>query len=212
MQIYLRALVISIFALVSFSHSSPAQKKSSPNPNSVTIDSVDYSGNGCPAGSLSAAITPDAQRFIFIFSKLYAQAGPGIDSAATSQQCRIHVKLTVPKNWSYALDMVDFNGFASLDSSVSASQQTTYHMSGESPDTTAAFTWQGVFDDEYSVQDLGGSSPPYWSRCGGGKNLMVTTKVAVDNTANRAGSGILEVDDVDGVMLHLSWQRCGNQP
>jgi hypothetical protein len=157
---------------------------------------------------VSAAITRDAGTFIFIFSSFYVQAGPGVSPSDSKKQCQIHLKLTVPPNWSYALGRVDYRGYAALDPSVNASQQMTYHMSGEGPDNTAAFTWQGAFEDEYTVTDLGGNAPPYWSRCGKGKNLMITTNLDIDNSANSSGNGLLEVDASDGQILHVAWQRC----
>jgi hypothetical protein len=202
---------LGITLLLGASLSYPAragEKKSTPDPNSVTIESVNYSGTGCPKGSLATAITNDAQTFIFIFSSLYAQTGPGVSPSEAKKQCQIHIKLSVPPNWSYALTTVDYRGYTSLDPSVSASQAMTYHMSGESPDSTAAFSWQGALDGEYAVTDIGGQSPPYWSRCGGGKNLMIRTDIDVDNSANLSGSGLLEVDTSDGQMVHVSWQRC----
>lgn len=203
-----RLIVVMTSAAFLIHPARAVNKAPAPDPSSFAIDSIDYSGTGCPSQSLAAAITADAQSFIFIFSKLYAQAGPGVGANEANKRCQIHLKLTVPPRWSYAIASVDYHGYAALDSAVRASQQTTYHMSGESPDTTAAFTWQGSFDDVYVVGELGSGTPPYWSRCGGGKNLMITTTINVDNAANAAGSGLLEVDDADGQILHVSWQQC----
>lgn len=196
----------SLVALLS-TWTSPARAKKEKS-DSFAIERIDYSGEGCPPGSVAASATADAGAFIVVFSRMFAQAGPGVDAAAAKQKCQVHLQLAVPKGWSYALTAVDFRGYAAIDTAVVASQATTYHMSGESPESTAAFRWQGAFDDEYAVADVGGGAPPYWSRCGGGKNLMITTTITVDNRANRAGGGLLELDDVDGQLFHLEWQTC----
>ena len=194
-------------SLALFSWTSPATAKKA-KPDSFAIEKIDYSGEGCPPGSVSASTTSDAGAFIVLFSQMYAQAAPNVGSAAAKQKCQLHLQLAVPKGWSYALTAVDFRGFAALDESIDASEESTYHMSGESPETTAAFRWHGAFEDEFAVEDIGAHAPPYWSRCGGGKNLMITTTIAVDASANRAGSGLLELDDVDGQLFHVAWQAC----
>jgi hypothetical protein len=201
---------ILILALwLGLSASAEARKPAAtPDPNSVTIQSVKYSGTGCPKGSLSAAITDDAQTFIFIFSSFFAQVGPGVSPSDSNRQCQIHLQLNVPPNWSYALTTVDYRGYVQIDPSLQATQATTFHMSGESPDSTIPFNWNGPMDSEYGVTDIGGNSPPYWSRCGGGKNLMIRTDLSIDNSGNSNGTGLLELDATDGQMLHVSWQRC----
>jgi hypothetical protein len=192
-------------AVLSWARPAAAKK---PNADLFSIERIEYSGEGCPTGSVSAAVTDDSSSFILIFSRMYAEAGPAAGAAAARQTCKVHLQVRVPKGWSYALAAVDFHGFAGLDAAVNAWQQTTYHLSGESPEKTAAFTWQGEFNDEYAVQDLGAGAPPYWSRCGGGKNLMITTTIAVDNSGDRTASGLLELDDIDGELFHLAWQHC----
>jgi hypothetical protein len=52
---------------------------------------------------------------------------------------------------------------------------------------------------------------PQWSRCGTGRDLRLSTEIAVDNSRNRAGSGLMSVDSMDGEMVqtyHLDWTRC----
>ena len=80
--------------------------------------------------------------------------------------------------------------------------------SGESPETTAQARWQGAFDDSYNVRDLGADGGAYSSRCGGGKNLMITTALQVDGPAG--AEGVLDVDSIDGEVHHLSWTRCSH--
>jgi len=186
-------------------HSSLAEH---PPSSAFSIERISYSGAGCPAGSASAAATDDGGAFIVIFSKMAAQAGPSVAADASKRSCEVHLQLSIPKGWSYALTSVDFHGFAALDSGVVASQAMTYHISGESPESTAAFSWQGPLQDEYAIADIGGAAPPYWSRCGGGKNLTIKTTLTVGAGSSRDASALLELDDVDGQIFHLSWQSC----
>jgi len=193
------------FIFVFPDHSSFAQHPQSP---AFSIERISYSGAGCPAGSASAAATDDGGAFIVIFSQMAAQAGPSVAGDAAKQGCEVHLQLSVPKGWSYALTSVDFHGFVALDPGAVASQAMTYHISGESPESTAAFNWQGPLQDEYAIANIGGAAPPYWSRCGGGKNLTIKTTLTVGAGPSRDASALLELDDVDGQIFHLSWQSC----
>ena len=182
-----------------------ALAKPAPPAAEVTIDSIDYHGDGCAKGTAMASVSPDAQAFTVGFSQFDADVGQG--TGASSRKCSLHIKLTIPPGWSYALASVDYIGYASLDAGITASRQSTFHISGESPETTAASTFQGGFDGDYAVNAVA-NAPLYWSRCGKGKNLMITTALAVDNRANPDGSGLITIDAVDGEVYHLVWERC----
>jgi len=194
-----------LFLFVFPAHLSFAQH---PQSTGFSIERIDYSGAGCPAGSISAAATDDGNAFIVIFSKMIAQAGPAVAVGASKQSCEVHLQLSIPKGLSYALTSVDFHGFVALDPGVVASQAMTYHISGEAPESTTAFNWQGPLQDEYAIEDIGGAAAPYWSRCGGGKNLTIKTTLTVGTPSSHDASALLELDDVDGQIFHLSWQSC----
>ncbi|MDB4964976.1 MAG: hypothetical protein JWN44_665 [Myxococcales bacterium] len=202
-----RNVIIGVAMISSLSAPSSAKKPETPAVGTVVVESVAYSGDGCPDGSVATHISPDAEAFTVIFSRFLAEVGPVAAATTARRQCKLHVKLSVPHGWSYALSGTDFRGYATLDAGVVATRQSTYHMSGESPETTAQYRWQGAFDDDYVVRDLGGDAAAYWSRCGGGKNLMITTIIDVDGRTG--GTGVLDVDSIDGEVHHLIWRRCG---
>jgi hypothetical protein len=197
--------------IISTTNIASAKKPTTTGPaqGSVSIQSIAFEGDGCPPGSATASLSPDGQAFTVIFSGFGASAGPTAKATDASHRCQLHVKVAVPKGWSYALSGVDFRGYVQLDPGVVASQQARYHLSGESPETTAAYTWQGAYDDDYAVRDIGATSPLYWSGCGKGKNLEIVTEVKVDNAQAPTQSGFLAVDSIDGEVFHLQWRACG---
>jgi hypothetical protein len=183
-------------------------KKPAPPANQVTIDSVDYSGDGCPAGTAVASISPDAEAFTVGFSQFQAAIGPGT-SGPSKPQCHLHIKLNTPAGWSYALAIVDYLGFAALDASVTASRQATYHISGEAPEQTVSYSFPGGFYGDYVVDDVGGAGAPvYWSRCGKGKNLLIDSVLTIDNHGDGNAGGFVTIDAVDGAIFHLLWKQC----
>jgi hypothetical protein len=123
-------------------------------------------------------------------------------------KCRLHAKVRIPSGWQYALSSTDFRGFVFLEPGLSAEQSASYHMSGESPETTKVATWSGPTEEDYNLRDVGDAAPVYWSRCGKGKNLMITTEVSMTNHGNPASTGYLVADTIDGEIFHLLWRRC----
>src|SRR5687767_3549531 len=77
-----------------------------PAPTTVAIDSVTYSGDGCPPGSVAITLSPDGEAFTVAFSQLFAAVGSGVAATDAAHRCKLHLKLTVPPGWSYALASV----------------------------------------------------------------------------------------------------------
>src|SRR6478735_7372120 len=103
--------VISWAAIaVGFCLPASAKKPDAPDEGAVTVESVAYSGDGCPEGSVAAHISPDAEAFTVIFSRFIAEVGPVVATTTARRQCKLHVKLSVPRGWSYALVGTDFRG------------------------------------------------------------------------------------------------------
>lgn len=172
----------------------------------VSIDSVTTEGKGCPAGSAVVSLSADATLFTVIFSSFSVEIGPGVAKRFAQRRCKVHVKLTVPKGWAYALESVDFRGYANLDAGVAAIRRAKYHISGETPEKVVSADLVGDRDDDYFVRDLG-DDEGYWSNCGKGKNLKIVTELDLTST-NPAGRGLFTVDSVDGETYHLAWKRC----
>jgi len=204
------AMRTSLLIVICCLSSTSLAKKPPPSthPTGVAIESVTYSGDGCPAGSVAVGLSPDGEAFTVAFSDLFAAVGAGIAATDATHHCQLHLKLTVPAGWSYALASVDYRGYVSLDEGLTARRQSRYHISGESPETAVASTWNGAVDDSYAVRDLGigAPAPAYWSRCGKGKNLLIDTELDVQGAAG--GEGLVTVDTLDGEIFHLVWQPC----
>jgi hypothetical protein len=190
-----------------FSSTTALARSLAPSAGQIQISSVTYHGDGCPDGTAVTTVSPDAQAFTIAFSQFAVSVGP--DSAGPSHaQCHLHLMVSVPKGWSYAVDSVDYVGYASLDAGVTGSRRSSYHLSGETPEKTATYTWPGGFSDEYFVQDVGAGAPLDWSKCGGGKNLLIDTQLSVNADGHPTGAGLITVDAVDGEVYHLLWRTC----
>ena len=174
------------------------------------IESIAYSGSGCPEGSATSTITPDGTTLSLGFSKFAVEAGPGIDRGERARSCKLHVKLRVPKDVTYSLVSVDYRGFASLEDGVRADRASTYHFTGEPPEPVLRHPLYGPMDGDYAFRDEADSSGRLVSPCGKGKNLFIKTLAKVDASGSAAGFGLLTADTVDGVVdsYRLQWRPC----
>jgi hypothetical protein len=183
-----------------------------PPPAEVNLEprSMSYSGTGCPAGSATIVFAADRSVFTVLYSVFTAEVGEGIAAEEARKDCKLHFKLKTPKGWSYSIENVDFRGFAFLDEGVSASLESSYHLSGEGPMRTDAVEFLGPYADDYSHRDAFPDAM-LSSRCGGGKNVQITTRLRMSSTGAPAAPGMLTVDSVDGTFsqtYRLSWKRC----
>jgi uncharacterized protein DUF4360 len=108
-----------------------------------SIESVDYVGTGC-AGTAATGISPDKQAVTSTFSDFVAAAGPGTDRDAANRNCLLMMQINVPAGWSYALQSVDYRGFAGLEAGVTASRRAVYLISGSPVHTTPTVRFKGA--------------------------------------------------------------------
>ena len=182
-----------------------ATETAGPAPDGAgSIESIDYHGNGCPAGSTSTGVSPDKQAATSIFSSFVAVAGPGTAPGDESRDCLMIVHVDVPAGWQYSLESVHHRGFAGLDRNVDGSRQSLYLISGSPAHVTPPGRWQGEVSDDYTDEDVGPDNG-VWSPCGGGQLLYIATQLEVDNHGRAARGGQLTVDTID---TELQWKTC----
>jgi hypothetical protein len=184
---------------------SQAAKAVAPAPEGAgSIESVEYVGTGCPAGSTTTGLSPDKQVATSIFSSFVASAGPGTPPGDASKNCLMTLQINVPEGWQYSLESVHHRGFAGLERNVTASRQSLYIISGNPAQVTPPAQFQGETTDDYTHEDVGPDNG-VWSPCGGGQVLYAATQIEVDNRGRSGRGGQLTVDTID---TELQWKTC----
>ena len=203
----LSTLVVAALAMVPV-----AARAEAPPPSEVGVEigSLSYSGSGCPQGSAAVIFSADRQEFTVLYSAFALETGPGLAGAAR-KDCQLHLKMRIPKGWSYALTNVDFSGFAALDPGVVASLESRYHLSGEGPVRVDALELAGPYEPNDYVHRDAFPDGSLSSACGKGKNVQIKTSVRISNKPNPEGAGVIFVDATDGALqqtYRLAWTRC----
>ena len=166
----------------------PALYADAPDPNQVSIDSIDYSGNGCPFGSVVTNISDDAQAMTVLFDDFVVATDDAPNQSTIKKSCNLDVNLRVPAGWSYGLFCVDFRGYAGLDENISGTQTASYKFNGRRPLQVGKMNLQGFYDDDYEHLTAIPLNTVSWSPCGTGdiETLQLATEIAVKKPQPRA--------------------------
>jgi hypothetical protein len=149
-----------------------------PDPDQVKIMDMNYRGNGCPAGSVAANVSPDAQALTLIFDQFVAsseESSTGLDV----KNCKVDLKLSSPPGWKYALFCVDYRGFADLEAGTKGSTHAKVTFNNQSVMDLGALELSGPLSGDYQRENSFPLDASSWSNCNS-DNLTIDTTTTVD--------------------------------
>ena len=151
-----------------------------PDPNSVYVESLQFNGSGCPAGSAVANLSDDRQALTLLFDDFIVDS---TESQAPVQEknCNMDLKLNVPEGWTYSLFCVDYRGFAGLDEGATGAHKATFAFSDGRRQDLGSMSLKGPYFDDYSrLVALPVTNLPF-SRCGTPDKLQISTSIKVES-------------------------------
>jgi len=175
----------------------------------IYLGQAGYGGNGCPAGSASVTLSPDAKALSIIFDRYSAEAGGGNGKTIDRKSCNIAIPVHVPQGMSVSIIDVDYRGYVMAPVGGSANFRTEYFFAG-SRGPAFEKNFVGPYDDEYTLKSTLALNAMVWSACGEDVNLRVNTAM-VAKTNRRMDDVMATVDSADfkaGLIYHLQWKRC----
>lgn len=168
-----------------------------------------YGGTGCPAGTVSATLSPDQKELSIIFDQFVSEAGRSSGRTLDRKSCNLAIPVHVPQGFSVSIIDVDYRGFVSLPRQATAQLTAQYFFAGATgPTFTRNFT--GRLDQSYLFQNTLGVIAEVWSRCGDDVNLRVNSSMMVRTNSAREDA-LATVDTIDigaGIVYKLQWRRC----
>ncbi len=172
-----------------------------------------YSGTGCPAGSIAYLPTPTA--FTVLFDSYVSVAGTGAPARADLKTCTIKIPVEVPADMQFAVDSVDWRGFSKVDAGGYALLSTYFLVSGKGfaqVGTSKETIVTGPKELDLSRRDtFKGAEKNRWSPCGGKMDLTLSSYV-LTAAAKKDASSYLALDSADGaasLRSNVTWRKCG---
>lgn len=174
----------------------------------IRLGTPEYGGNGCPAGTASAVISPDGKDISFLFDQYVAEAGRG--KRIDRKSCNMAVPVNVPAGYSISVMQIDYQGYNKLPQGATSTFKIEHFFAG-----TAGPMYQKLFngpvDGQYELKNIWPQTTEQWSPCGQ-QNLILRANTSLTVQTNGAQETSISIVDranpPAGCKLALKWKRC----
>ncbi len=184
------------------------------DPRDIQVQSVDYGGDGCPQGTVTAILSPDATTLTVLYDAFTARVGGGVGEER--RNCNVTLRLKKPRLWSFAVDSVDFRGHIHLDPGVRAEQKVDFSSGPTRIGFNQSFgfqRWMGPVSQDYMLSTVRPLQGPQILTC---LPPRENTKIELKSSIRLSGGGghrggMMSVDSADGRLIQtyrLSWVSC----
>lgn len=177
--------------------------------DSIYLGTPSYGGTGCPGGSASFSLSPDAQSLSMLFDRYVVEAGGNTGMDLNRKTCNISVPVHVPQGISIAIFKIDYRGFNALPYGAYSQFNVEYFFAGNQGPTYRK-TFKGSLQDNYLITNNLAAGSIVWSPCGKDVNLRVNSSMLA-HTNTKKESTMATVDSADlksGLIYHMQWRRC----
>jgi hypothetical protein len=175
----------------------------------VVIDMVQVNGSGCRKQSTAVAMSDDNASFTVSYSEYLVQVGPEASKGDNLKDCRLRVKVKVPKGYTYAIDEVDYRGFAHMQKGATAKLAASYAFQASKDVAYTNHTFATAGDDNWQVTDVEAAR---YEPCGKQRALNIETQLTLDpGKSDPKETSYLTMDSTDGHLrsvYKLVWKTC----
>lgn len=169
-----------------------------------------YSGTGCPAGTVSTVFSPDGATFSVIFDSFIVSSQ---NRSVDRRDCGILVPLLIPENMSLVIDQADFRGFVNLPAQTRADLQSAVALSKRLSDGSmtrgipmgVSQSVSGPLQTEYLVSSRIRNNKNAFP-CGGEIFLRINSSILVQGQG--ATATLDTVDGAGNIIYHTKLVQC----
>ncbi|MEK6706192.1 MAG: DUF4360 domain-containing protein [Bdellovibrionota bacterium] len=177
--------------------------------DTIWLGEPSYGGSGCPRGSASATLSPDAKSLSILFDQYTVEAGGFTGKRLDRKSCNVAIPVHVPQGFSVSVIGIDYRGFNSLPFGSRSQFNVEYFFAGtRGPRFTQNFS--GPQDSDYLIENDLIARGLIWSRCGVDVILRSNSSMLV-MTNGRSEQAFSSVDSMDvdaGIIYHFQWKTC----
>lgn len=175
----------------------------------VRLGEPSYGGTGCPAGSASVTLSPDANEISVLFDQFVAEAGAHNGKRTDRKACDLSIPIHIPQGYSATVVQTDFRGF-SLAPRGGMNRLNTEYFWASSRGPVYSDVFSGPHNEDYFTTNGVIASGVVWTPCGMSTNLRIRA-TAMTQTNSRLEQSMMTVDSADvsaGLIYHVQWKRC----
>ncbi len=174
----------------------------------ITLGEPGYGGTGCPAGSVSATLSPDATSLSLLFDNYQVAVGGTSGKVFDRKSCNIAIPVRVPQGFSVSVLKIDYRGFNQLPQGTSSQFNVEYFFAGtRGPAFQRRFS--GPIQEDYLINNELTVQAIVWSACGADVNLRTNSSMRVQTVANREAMSSIDSQDISaGIIYQLQWRQC----
>ncbi|WP_018151397.1 DUF4360 domain-containing protein [Leeia oryzae] len=174
----------------------------------IRLGDPGYGGTGCPSGTVSATLSPDAKSLSLLFDQYQVAAGGNTGKSFDRKSCNIAIPVHVPQGLSVSVLKVDFRGFNHLPQSATSQFNVEYFFAGtRGPAFQRQF--RGPLEEDYLINNVLTVQAIVWSGCGVDVNLRTNSSLRVNTVYNREAMSSIDSEDVNaGIIYQLQWRQC----
>lgn len=174
----------------------------------LTLGLPETGGNGCPSGTVSAVLAPDATSLSIFFDAYYVEAGGTTGRSFERKSCNVGIPVNVPGGFSVSVIGIDYRGFNQLPVGALSQFGVEYFFAGTRGPTFSR-TFRGPLTDDYLIHNDIVATALTWSPCGQDVILRTNTNMRVQTQANREALATVDTQDVSAALVYLlQWRRC----
>ncbi len=174
----------------------------------IALGEPGYGGTGCPDGSASVTLSPDAKSLSIIFDEYYVEAGGATNKSFDRKSCNIAIPVHVPQGLSVSILNIDYRGYNNIPTGAKTTFAVEYFFAGaKGPTFTKNFN--GPIDDDYLINNKLQASALVWSACGADVNLRTNSSIRVQTKQNKEALATVDSQDVSAAIVYqLQWKQC----
>lgn len=183
----------------------------------LTVRGVRVVGTGCNETTATALPTADGQTLSVLFDNYSAEIGQGSENPTLrvkKKDCNILIDVDVPFGVQYAIQQVDYAGFAALPQGSFGYHRFTQVVPGAAIPSMREAQLTGPLVKNYlvSVAQKPGRSP--WSKCNNpSQTLNLLSELMVSylprtTTTEKAQISLDSADMVTNSRFKIIWRRC----
>jgi len=174
----------------------------------ISLGEPGYGGTGCPAGTVSVTLSPDAKSLSLLFDQYQVAVGGETGKSFDRKSCNIAIPVHVPQGMSVSILKIDFRGFNYLPRYATSQFNVEYFFAGTRGPTFQR-KFRGPLDEDYLINNELSVQSIVWSGCGADVNLRTNSSMRVQTVSNKEAMASIDSEDVNaGIIYQLQWRRC----